>query len=137
MDEVFPVTLTRVGGIAGFDDLVTVEASGATTVAGKLGEPRTCWLSPAALGRLEAAVRALSGSGPRPGPSGRISDRMTVSVTTASAGRISLGEGQGDEAEVVTELLTDLTGAEPAYRLCVEPPDGKGSDTQPPGSASP
>lgn len=127
MDEVFPVMLTRVGGIAGFDDTITVQASGATMVAGKLGEPRTCTLTPTAVARLEAAVRALAGGVPGHGPRGRISDRMTVSVTTPMGGRISLGDGQGEESEVVTELLADLTGAQPAYRLCVTRSGSPGS----------
>ncbi len=127
MDEVFPVTLTRVGGIAGFDDTITVQASGATTVAGKLGAPRTCTLTPIAVARLQAALRALARGVPDAKPSGRISDRMTVSVSTPMAGRISLGDGHGQESEVVAELLADLTGGQPAYRLCVEGPSSPGS----------
>ena len=120
--SVFPVTVTRVGGIAGFNDRVLVRASGATGVSTRSG-PRASWtLTPAALAGLDRAVRELAATPPTaPTSSGRVSDQMAVTVTwTRPDGSGILGEAAGDEVGAVTGLLDDVTGARAAYALCTK-----------------
>ncbi|WP_411283294.1 hypothetical protein [Lapillicoccus sp.] len=120
--SVFPVTVTRVGGIAGFDDRVVVQVSGATGVSTRSGPRPGCTLTPAALAGLDRAVRELDANPPTAATSaGRVSDQMAVTVAyTRPDGGGSLGEAAGDEVAAVTGLLDDVTGASPAYALCTK-----------------
>ena len=120
--SVFPVTLTRVGGIAGFNDRVVVQVSGATGVSTRSGARPGCTLTPAALTGLDRAVRELDANPPTaPTSTGRVSDQMAVTVTwTRPDGSGLLGEAAGDEVAAVTGLLDDVTGPSPAYALCTK-----------------
>lgn len=120
--SVFPVTLTRVGGVAGFNDRVVVQVSGATGVSTRSGARPGCTLTPAALAGLDRAVRELDANPPTaPTSTGRVSDRMAVTVTwTRPDGSGILGEAAGDEVGAVTGLLDDVTGASAAYALCTK-----------------
>ncbi len=121
--QLFPVTITRTGGIAGFHDLIVVQESGVTTVTGKLGAPRTLVLLPDVLHRLTELLGRLSEPpepADEPTETTRVSDRMTVEVTTGtSSGPVPLGEGQRPDARLVTDLINDVTSG-PPYTLGTE-----------------
>jgi hypothetical protein len=54
--EVFPVTITRTGGIAGFQDVLVVAGDGLVSVTDKGQQQRHCWVTPKAINRLRTAA---------------------------------------------------------------------------------
>jgi len=118
--------VTRSGGVAGFNDSLTVEPDGRTTVTGKgTATPGSCTIGPAALAQLASHVRTLA----KP-PSTRVatpdhirSDQIVLRLMTPVAPRpIQLPDPPtGDAGQFISSLVVDVTGASPAYRVC-EPP---------------
>ena len=120
-DGTFPVTISRTGGIAGFNDRVVVDTGGATTVTSKRGAAGGCTLSADTLVRLLAAVTSApkvansSTTGPR------IADEMfTTLEAPTTGGAVRLSDAPSTDLAVVGEILADVTGASPAYRLCTK-----------------
>ncbi|MEO7059197.1 MAG: hypothetical protein ABI083_05740 [Lapillicoccus sp.] len=116
----FPVTISRIGGIAGFHDRVVVASGGVTTVTTKRGPAGTCTLAPETVTRLLAAVRAAPTPTPSTGP--QVADEL---VTTLEApltkGPVRLPDATSADLTVVGEILADVIGNPPAYRLCTTP----------------
>ncbi|MEP6798027.1 MAG: hypothetical protein ABI890_07765 [Lapillicoccus sp.] len=116
----FPVTISRIGGIAGFNDRVVVASGGVTTVTTKRGPAGTCTLAPETVTRLLAAVRAAPTPTPSTGP--QVADEL---VTTLEApltkGPVRLPDATSADLTVVGEILADVIGNPPAYRLCTTP----------------
>ncbi|WP_295700747.1 hypothetical protein [Lapillicoccus sp.] len=119
-DAPFPVTISRTGGIAGFNDRIVVETGGATTVTSKRGAAGSCTLTSETVTRLLAAVAAMpqvpttSTTGPR------ISDEMFTTLEAPTRGALRIGDAPGADLAVVGEIIADVTGASPAYRLCTK-----------------
>lgn len=120
-DATFPVTISRSGGIAGFNDRIVVDTGGATTVTSKRGTAGRCTLTADTLARLLAAVGALpkAGSPTTTGP--QIADEMFTTVEApGTKGPVRLADATGADLAVVGDIIIDVTGASPAYRLCVK-----------------
>jgi hypothetical protein len=128
---VFPLTLRRTGGIAGFDDTVVLRANGQVLVDTRSVHGRTCTLTGpqqkqllTALGTVrlngfgpEASEPADTGSGEGEGP-----DRITISITDQRARPIDLSDPSlGDVAGMVGALVTDVTLSSPATTTCTTP----------------
>jgi hypothetical protein len=86
----FPLSVTRTGGIAGFQDTVVVNPDGAATVAAKAASPRACQLASGLLGQLMQAASAIEWNAlPSPDPKPQHPDDLVVLVSTPQgAGRV-------------------------------------------------
>jgi hypothetical protein len=125
-DPLYPLTVTRSGGLAGFNDSLTVEADGRTTVTSKgAAAAGSCTIGPGALAELAKHVRTLA----KP-PSTRVAtpdhiraDQVVIRLMSPGlTGVVRLPDPPtGDAGQFVNSLVADVTGANPAYRIC-EPP---------------
>jgi hypothetical protein len=59
--EIFPLTLERTGGIAGFQDVLVVAGNGLVSVTHKGQQQRHCQLTPEAVERLRTAASSTFG----------------------------------------------------------------------------
>jgi hypothetical protein len=116
----FPLTITRTGGIAGFQDVLVVAGDGLVSVTRKGQKPRRCQLVPGAVERLTTAVSQVPWSRITPGsthPS--YPDDMVTTVQSRAGGPVRLEDPHtGQAGQVFLELLNDLTGGTAASRLC-------------------
>jgi len=125
-DPLYPLTVTRSGGVAGFNDSLTVEADGRTTVTSKgAAAAGSCTIGPGALAELAKHVRTLA----KP-PSTRVAtpdhiraDQVVIRLMSPGlTGVVRLPDPPtGDASQFVNSLVADVTGANPAFRIC-EPP---------------
>ncbi|MGI8717358.1 MAG: hypothetical protein ACR2JN_05960 [Lapillicoccus sp.] len=125
-DPLYPLTVTRSGGVAGFNDSLTVEADGRTTVTSKgAAAAGSCTIGPGALAELAKHVRTLA----KP-PSTRVAtpdhiraDQVVIRLMSPGlTGVVRLPDPPtGDAGQFINSLVADVTGAKPAYRIC-EPP---------------
>ena len=117
---VFPLTITRTGGIAGFRDVLVVAGDGLVAVTRKGQAPRRCQLTRTALSRLTTAASLV--------PWSRITaanthhsfpDDMVTAVQSPAGGPVRLEDPHaGGEGQVFHELLNDLHGDPTASRMC-------------------
>jgi hypothetical protein len=113
------VTITRTGGIAGFQDVVVVANDGQVSVTRK-GQQRQCRLTPDAVERLRTAASQI--------PWARITQASTqpafpddlVSMVRSPAGGPARLEDPrvGPGGKAFQDLLSDLTGAATAPSQC-------------------
>ena len=118
---VFPLTITRTGGIAGFRDVLVVAGDGLVSVTRKGQAPRRCQLTPTALKRLTTAASQMPWSRISPAsthPS--FSDDMVTTVQSPAGGPVRLEDPQADRGgQVFPELLNDLHGGPAASHMCM------------------
>lgn len=79
----FPLTLVRIGGIAGFHDKVVLQADGSALVVRKGRAPDRCRVASGLMDQIHAALGVTSWPAPGQstgGPPGRMSDQMFVKV---------------------------------------------------------
>jgi hypothetical protein len=116
---VFPLTLTRTGGIAGFQDMLVVAADGLVSVTHKRQQQWHCQLTPEAVEKLTTAASQV------PWPRTTLAsaqpafpDEM-VSMVRSPAGSARLEDPElGAARQVFQELLTDLSVGPAAPSLC-------------------
>ena len=107
----FPVTVRRIGGVAGFDDTVVVAADGSTTVT-RRGETASCSVPRDVATALAATAEERRGDD-RPSPTG--ADAVDVTIRTRE-GRARLDAANlPGQAPAVAGILEDL-GREPSER---------------------
>jgi hypothetical protein len=109
----FPLTITRTGGIAGFQDRLVVAGDGLVTVSRAGQRPRRCRLTRPALTRLAAsAARVPWSTLPAESREPSFPDDMVTSVQSRAGGPVALDDPRvaGGRRGLVT-LLNDLTGA--------------------------
>jgi hypothetical protein len=83
--EAFPITVTRTGGFAGFDDKVVIDPEGVTTVSRRGRQTALCKLEPGFLASLSAAVQQVDWAGVgSTKPTIRHPDDMIVAVATGT-----------------------------------------------------
>lgn len=118
--SVFPVTLTRTGGVAGFHDVLVVSADGLVSVTGKAQLQRQCRLTADALEQLTTAVAAVPW--PRLTPSSTAAsfpDDLVTMAQSPAGGPVRLDDPQvGAGGPQLEALLTDLGGAPGASTMC-------------------
>lgn len=118
--SLFPVTITRTGGIAGFRDTLVVSGDGLVLITRKAQARRQCHLSPEAAERLRTAASQL----PRPRAtairtSPSFPDDMVTTVQLPKGGPVRLeDQGVADRNQVFHELLNDLDGGGSASHIC-------------------
>lgn len=116
----FPVTITRTGGIAGFQDVLAVADNGLVSVARKGQQPRKCQLTPRAVERLTAAASRVPWTRLTPAstqPS--FPDDLVSLVQSPAGGPFRLEDpGLGAAGQSFIDLLNDLSGAPDASRMC-------------------
>ena len=115
------MVVTRTGGFAGVNDVVSIAADGTAQVTSRSGETRSCTPDPAALGRLRAIDLAAVGSGP---PKVPIADGFNYSVVSATG---SASAGDGDTLGVRAEFVA-AAGA--VVSSCLASPSGSGPPLQ-------
>ncbi len=113
----FPLTVSRIGGVAGFTDNLSIQDDGgvlATTKKGKV----TCTIDKESLATLnEAALQVHDTDVPTASPS-RPADSMIVMIG-AGTGLLDIADPRVSKAEpVVTQLLADVTGAAADRKIC-------------------
>jgi len=117
---VFPVTITRTGGIAGFRDVLVVSRDGLVSVTRKGQEPRRCQLTPEAIDRLTKAASQVPWSRSTPnGTHPSFPDDLVTVVLSPAGGPVRLEDPQaGAEGQIFHELLNDLMGGPATARMC-------------------
>ena len=117
---VFPLTITRTGGIAGFRDVLVVAGDGLVSVTRRGQKPRRCQLTPGAVVRLTAATSQVPWSRVTPAstrPS--FPDDMVTTVQSPAGGPVRLENPKaGSAGQVFLQLLNDLNGGPAASRMC-------------------
>ncbi len=117
---VFPVTITRTGGIAGFQDVVVVAGDGQVSVTRKGQQQRHCRLTPEAVERLRAAASQVPWARITPASTQpAFPDDMVSMVLSPAGGPVRLEDPKvGAAGKVFQELLSDLSGGVTAPSLC-------------------
>ena len=118
---VFPLTITRTGGIAGFRDVLVVSGNGLVSVTHKGQKPRRCQLTPETVKRLATAASQVPWSRITPAsmhPS--FPDDMVTAMQSPAGGPVRLEDPQaGKKSQVFIELLNDLNSGPAASRMCM------------------
>jgi hypothetical protein len=117
---VFPLTVTRTGGIAGFQDVVVIADNGLVSVTHKGQQQLQCQLTPDAVNRLTTAASQVPWPSITPASGQvRFPDDMVSMVRSPGGGPVRLEDPMvGAAGQVFQELLSDLTGGATASGLC-------------------
>ena len=112
-----PLTITRMGGVAGFSDTVKVQHDGtvhATTKAGQV----TCTLESQALSTLQEAAAEIAPTDTPSLPASPVPDAMVV-VFSSGKGALAVEDpALADAADTINRVLADVTGPESERALC-------------------
>ena len=116
---VFPLTITRTGGIAGFQDVVVVAVDGLVSVTRK-AQQRHCQLTPEAVERLTTAASQVPWARITPASTQpAFPDDMVSMVLSPAGGPARLEDPKvGAAGPVLQELLSDLSVGPAAPSLC-------------------
>jgi hypothetical protein len=117
---VFPLTVTRAGGIAGFRDLLVVTDEGLVSVTRKGQRPRQCRLGTATLQRLTSAAAVVPWSRIAPAnthPS--FPDDMVTVMQSPAGGPVRLEDPlAGPSGRLLLQLLNDISDGPAASLMC-------------------
>lgn len=113
----FPLTVSRVGGIAGFKDNLSIQSDGGVLAVTKQGQV-TCALDPVSLATLNEAAATIKDTDQPTAPASPPADAMTV-LFGAGTGLLVVNDPRVAKAEpVVTQLLADVTGPKANRKIC-------------------
>jgi len=117
---VFPLTITRVGGIAGFHDVLVVASDGQVSVTQKGKALWQCRLTPEAATRLTTAASRVPWPHITPGKtSAAFPDDLVTMVLSPAGGPVRVEDPQvGAAGPVFNELVNDLNGGRSASGMC-------------------
>lgn len=112
----FPLRVERSGGVAGFDDRLSIQADGSVVGQTRQGQV-SCTLDKHSLAALnEAALKIRQNDQPTPGTS--VADGMTVTFS-ARFGTLGIDDPRVAAAQpVVTQLLADVSGPPAKRKIC-------------------
>lgn len=123
--SVFPLTITRTGGVAGFHDVLVVASNGQVSIAqkGKTQKGKTqrqCRLTPEATKRLTTAAAQVPWPRIIPGStSASFPDDLITMVLSPAGGPVRVEDPQvGAAGPVFNELVNDLNGGRSASGMC-------------------
>lgn len=118
--SVFPLTITRVGGVAGFNDVLVVTSDGLVSVTQKGKAQRQCQLTTEAAKRLTTAVSEMPWLHLAPGKTtAAFPDDMVTMVRSPSGGPVRVEDPQvGAAGPIFNELVNDLIGGRSASGMC-------------------
>ena len=112
----YPVTITRTGGLAGFDDRLVLEQDGSVTGTTKAG-PVSCRVRADVADALAHAAATAPTEGT--GPTSDVADAIVITIVAGSHTAFLGGSAAGDPgSEAVTALLGDLTRPEAERTVC-------------------
>lgn len=113
----FPLTVSRLGGVAGFNDSATIQADGsvvATTRQGKV----SCTLDEVSLTALDEGAAPI-GDSDQPDPSASTpADHLEVLIGSGSGLASTSDPRVAKATPIVTQLLADLNGPVANRRIC-------------------
>jgi len=114
------VTITRTGGIAGFQDVLVIAGDGLVSVTHKGQAQRHCRVAPEDVDRLGTAAAQVPWSRITPDDGqARFPDDMVSMVKSSAGGPVRLEDPRvGAGGGVFQELLADLSVGPAAPRLC-------------------
>ena len=114
------MTITRTGGIAGFQDVLVVTGDGQVSVTDKGQQQRRCRITPEAVNRLRTAASQVPWWRITPDRGlARFPDDMVSMVKSPAGGPVRLEDPRvGAGGAVFQELLTDLSVGPAASSLC-------------------
>jgi len=117
----FPLTITRTGGIAGFQDVLVVAGNGLVSVTRKGQEPRRCRLTPDAVEMLASAASRVPWSRITPDDTRpAFPDDLVSLVQSPAGGPVRLDGAQtGTGGQAFLALLNDLSRGPTASRMCI------------------
>jgi len=118
--SVFPLTITRTGGIAGFHDVLVVASDGLVSITRKGQAQRQCRLTPEAAQRLTTAAATVPWSRLTPrSTSASVADDLVTMVVSPAGGPVRVEDPQvGAAGPVFNELVNDLNGGRSASGTC-------------------
>lgn len=118
--SVFPLKITRVGGVAGFNDVLVVTSEGLVSVTQKGNAPRQCRLTPDAAKRLTTAASQVPWPRLTPGKtSAAFPDDLVTMVLSPAGGPVRVEDPQvGAAGPIFNELVNDLNGGRSASGMC-------------------
>jgi hypothetical protein len=117
---VFPVTITRSGGIAGFRDTLVVNGDGLVSLTRKGQKPRRCQLTPTVARRLTTAASTVPWSRVTPADTrASFPDDMVTTMQSPAGGPVRLEDPQaGTTGQLFLELLNDVGNGPATSRMC-------------------
>jgi len=117
---VFPLTITRIGGIAGFHDALIVNGDGLVSVTQKGRTPWQCRLTPVAAKRVATAAYAMPWPRLTGGStSARFPDDLVTLVQSPAGGPVRLEDPQtGTAGAIFNDLINDLHSSRSASGMC-------------------
>jgi hypothetical protein len=117
--EAFPLTVSRSGGFAGFDDKLVIEAGGATTVTSRKTTTR-CTVDPKLLATIASGAAQVDWSAlPAVPPKIEHPDDMVMAVKAARGGVAELGDPRLKALSTpLSQLLTDAGNPAGQRKLC-------------------
>lgn len=118
--SVFPLTITRVGGVAGFNDVLVVTSDGLVSVTQKGKAQRRCQLTSEAAKRLTTAASQVPWPHLTPGKAtAAFPDDLITMVLSPSGGPVRVEDPQvGAAGPIFNELANDLIGGQSASGMC-------------------
>jgi hypothetical protein len=116
---VFPLTITRIGGFAGFQDVVVVAGDGLVSVT-RRGQRRQCRLTRDAAERLAVAASRVPWSRiPAASTRPAFPDDLVTVAQSPAGGPVRLEDPQvGAGGQVLLALLNDLSRGPTASLMC-------------------
>jgi len=117
---VFPLTMTRTGGFAGFQDVLVVARDGLVSVTRRTQKQGACRLTPAAAGRVRTAAAAVPWARLAPDRGqARFPDDLVVMVRSPAGGPVRLEEPKlGASGKVFQTVLSDILSGPAASVMC-------------------
>jgi hypothetical protein len=117
---VFPLTLTRTGGIAGFQDVLVVAGNGRVSVTRREQKQGGCRLTSVAVKRVRTAASQVRWARLIPdGGQPRFPDDMVVMVRSPAGGPVRLEDPKvGAGGKVFQSLLDDVLSGPAASSMC-------------------
>ena len=119
----FPLTVNRLGGVAGFNDSIVVRSDGQASVKAKQGAPTTCRIGADDLKRLTGQITSLLTT-PHPTPPVMTPDHVradAIIITVADDAGLSFrmpDPPEGDAQQAILALVNDVVGAAPPHQIC-------------------
>lgn len=112
----FPLRVERIGGVAGFDEKLSIQADGSVVGRTRQGQV-SCTLDRDSLATLNAAARNIR-LNDQPTGGTTVADGMTVTFS-ARFGTLGIEDPKvADAGPVVTQLLTDLSAPPAKRKVC-------------------
>jgi hypothetical protein len=118
--QVFPLTITRTGGIAGFSDTLVITDDGLVMVAQKGRAPWSCRLAPGTATRLRLAASEVPWPRLTPASTGpSFPDDLVTTARSPAGGPVRLEDPLiGATGTVFNELVNDLRSGRSASGMC-------------------